>query len=879
MVGIPALDGLASTLATSSLGQISQPFTALELGVFDNSCEYGQWQDMKPKLLRTYQHPRRPRSWRSIGQRPSRGDSNTYAVLFLLDVLHRAILVGPAHRVSFWAGLLDLRRVLQDAQPRAELWKLDQVPDLGDVGRDEAALDDRGARGDHSLRHVAKLSGGVGMDLGGTKASSGARTALVFCVIFSSEHLAVGVSRGQWGVWKGVCIQDRWTFSASRLLRQGLAINGQLELSNMSGRATWPHLEVALDIDPSFLSSSILAFSVRHNILPQALRELASSCARRICASSTASGCLLKSRPRPAPNTDPGDEASDSRVRRRSNDPAQTSSSGGPISQPARLAEGADKPFRPSVREEAVKATVYDIVPTIAAPHSTSINAVTATPDMRWVFSGGADGWIRKFHWPDTVNSKAMLTVAQRHPFVDSVTKAGVLTSYWENEEPSDKTDAPQSNDEGPSLSPVYSLATHHQALWLLSGTEIGAINLQAVRHGEGKRITSMFGHSSAVSVLSLSHDEKSCLSGSWDKTILDWDLNTGQTKRSFTGSGSQISVIDIRPNSTLPVPTDTYNSVTSHQTTAAEKRSAMPVPNGVPPSDGKPAQPDGQGSPIDSLFQDDHDSLFGDDAAGPTSGINFGDDEDDEFSRAMASETQAELADGVDVHNGDPSTTATTNGLDASTAALDAITAPDAPDTSSTSAPADTNGTHTPNAPPSTLPDLSESTFLDAAIDGTLRVWDRRQQNPIARIAPPRSVPPWCMCACWSPDGNFVYAGRRNGVVDEYSLHKGLREPVRTLRFPGGSGPVSALRPMPNGRHLICASYDILRLYDLQDEESAKHSRVPFLIVPGHRTGVVSQLYIDQTCSYMISCGGNRGWDGGSTEVLLGYEIASITR
>lgn len=74
-------------------------------------------------------------------------------------------------------------------------------------------------------------------------------------------------------------------------------------------------------------------------------------------------------------------------------------------------------------------------------------------------------------------------------------------------------------------------------------------------------------------------------------------------------------------------------------------------------------------------------------------------------------------------------------------------------------------------------------------------------------------------------------------------------------------------------------ASYDILRLYDLQDEESAKHARVPFLIVPGHRTGVVSQLYIDQTCSYMISVGGNRGWEGMSTEVLLGYEIGCIAR
>lgn len=91
--------------------------------------------------------------------------------------------------------------------------------------------------------------------------------------------------------------------------------------------------------------------------------------------------------------------------------------------------------YRPSVRPEAITANVYDIVPTVAAPQGTSINTVTATPDMRWVFSGGSDGYIRKFSWPDTANGKLMLTVAQRHPFVDSVTKAGVLMSYWENED------------------------------------------------------------------------------------------------------------------------------------------------------------------------------------------------------------------------------------------------------------------------------------------------------------------------------------------------------------------------------------------------------------------------------------------------------------
>ena len=104
----------------------------------------------------------------------------------------------------------------------------------------------------------------------------------------------------------------------------------------------------------------------------------------------------------------------------------------------------------------------------------------------------------------------------------------------------------------------------------------------------------------------------------------------------------------------------------------------------------------------------------------------------------------------------------------------------------------------------------------------------------------------------------------------------------------------MSALRGMPNGRHLLCASHDILRLYDLGSGESedglggggggvggggGTKGGVPFLIVPGHRTGVVSQLYLDPKCEFLISTGGNRGWEGSSTEVLLGYEIGCLQK
>ncbi|KAJ4350665.1 Transcription factor spt8, partial [Ascochyta clinopodiicola] len=339
----------------------------------------------------------------------------------------------------------------------------------------------------------------------------------------------------------------------------------------------------------------------------------------------------------------PGPSDSNPRVTRTSPSPAAASSAA-----TGALGGLGSLSFRPSVRPEAITTPVYDIIPTIAAPHSTSINAITATPDMRWVFSGGADGYIRKFNWIDTANGKLALTVAQRHPFVDSVTKAGVLLSYWENEDSTPGAESP---------SPVYSLAVHHQSLWLLSGTEGGAINLQSVRHNEGHRIHTLRAHTSAVSVLTLAHDETSVLSGSWDKTIHDWDLNTGAIKRTFSTTGTQISAIEQRPLSTLPVPHDT-DALPLSSTTFSSSNAARPRPHGSTDAAPRPAalkdepsNEDAPGSPDDSLFGDggDKDSLFGDGADNNPSAALPGmgdDDDDDEFSRAIANGIQAAADD-----------------------------------------------------------------------------------------------------------------------------------------------------------------------------------------------------------------------------------------
>ncbi|KAB5546939.1 transcription factor SPT8 [Coniochaeta sp. 2T2.1] len=606
--------------------------------------------------------------------------------------------------------------------------------------------------------------------------------------------------------------------------------------------------------------------------------------------------------------------------------------------------------FRPTVRPEAVTARLYDIVPTMAAPQATSINALAVTPDLRYWMTGGTDGYIRKYDGVGTINGKQLLTVAQRHPFVDSVTKAGILMSYWENEEP---PSAPRSGVDEHVLSPVYSLAVHSQALWLLSGLESGGINLQSVRHDEGKRIHCLRegGHTNAVSVLNLAPDEKSVLSGSWDKQVLDWDLNTGQVIRRFEGSGGQISALELRPASGSPIPAEASELDARSETMAANNDQPLTNGTSVNGLDGRASLgelggqnasgegDDAQGSPAhESLFGSPAGSLFGDNE--PMGGDAFGADEDDAFSRAMdlplheepapdsssfAIAPDAPSQEGAggpprpsgEVHansgsipngglqDGDTTMHDSSFSQEASQQLLNGqavdhsslpdqqfntnIPAPDAPpnnmsqDISQGQAPASPSMVFTSAADPNTNDpnQTSTSMFFSASMDGTIRIWDRRVRDPVARISTRSGVPPWCMGACWSPDGNWIYAGRRNGTVEEFSIHKARSgwAPERVLKFPSGSGPVSCVRAMPNGRHLVCASHDILRLYDLRDTSAFRGSSVPFLIIPGPpRAGVISSLYIDPTSRFMLSAAGTRGWEGSSTECLIGYEINVTT-
>ena len=499
--------------------------------------------------------------------------------------------------------------------------------------------------------------------------------------------------------------------------------------------------------------------------------------------------------------------------------------------------------IREELLDESISKPINDVNPVVAIPYSNSVHSIALTRGPRWLFTGGEDGLIRKFDFFQSVQGKSLLTVSQKHSLVDSIQFNGVLCSYWENEIPyykSELKDAATSGANGskkkggagdagqffePKLSPVYSLCADNNGYWLLSGLSTGAITLQSVRSSEGsiqwyfphgkdkiiKDDDSRYYHTSAVSCLVTNTEQTNFLSGSWDGKVLKWDLNTGKNMNVFDKSTS------------------------GGQISAVQYR----------PSIGTDFHWEGIEEPEED---DDMDSLFADDD----------DDNDNDNDNENENDNDNDEEGKIDKKDEDGKREYVPGSEEGPARDIRKLQR-DAMQTGMY------EGVRN-----------SDDIFLSASIDGAITVWDSRlssNANCVVKIPPPTSTPPWCMSATWSVDGDTIFVGRRNSSIEAFDL----RNPTvvnKTLRFPVESGNVSCVRTMPNSDYLLCGCHDNIRLYDLKNEQRGSRSTVPFSIVAGHHGGVVSEMWVDPTCRFLISASGNRGWQGRAADFLFVYEF-----
>lgn len=483
--------------------------------------------------------------------------------------------------------------------------------------------------------------------------------------------------------------------------------------------------------------------------------------------------------------------------------------------------------FHPPV-ESRTTTKGYVIDPVGAAMHGTHINAMALPMDSSILLSAGADGYVRWYDLPASMNGKNMLTQNLRNSFVEGVTKGGVLMTWWGHTYIDEGADLTQAADA--PLSPVHSLACERSALWGVSGGECGTINLWGLRHGAGGLRHVFRKHTDTVSALRLDPSEQHLISGGWDCGVYQWDLNTGHIVRSFDGHTGQVSSISFRPlyvpgvqpipsemlpgledseamdvdtdhvDSSVPKQADPVQTTEEEDDLEQELNRTMDQVHDEPTSDlssGADAENDG-----------DNDSLFGGDRDAPTSDSHGVDQivEDEYEIKPESSNTSLDrddtpLAQSAPNASAAPAKTAERTGP--------AISLPGAMNMKQESARSSSTPqphlqveapkeepqaqTQTEQRPKPNLPkpmfgsmdvqwqydaDLgrfSEDIFMTSTLSGQVMLWDRRagpsSKHGVRALGLPPGTPPWCTGTSWNHTGDKIYVGRRNELVEEWDV------------------------------------------------------------------------------------------------------------
>ncbi|KAI0306465.1 WD40 repeat-like protein [Multifurca ochricompacta] len=530
---------------------------------------------------------------------------------------------------------------------------------------------------------------------------------------------------------------------------------------------------------------------------------------------------------------------------------------------------------RSQLRPSVLYPRSYTVEAICALPHPVPTHSLAATPCMTHFLTGSEDGYIRDYDIFSAVNGKIFLTAPQRHHagVVEGTLKSGQVRSWWENPE----TPMPGANVE---RSPVHSLALHGDALWGLSGTNAGQINLFTVRHEPGRLFHVMQGHRGPVSALALQHDERGFFSAGWDGQALQWDLDTGQIARRFVAHSAQLAALAVRPlNSDYPNIPPQFSQIKSTLNLSASTDHGQL---------GQPSQPATVDDASNSANAPTGRRTFSHDRAETRSQLPMDADAHSEADSLFGDEPDAE---GEPDHSLDTASTApvllSTPSVGPEPSPLPASLAVPSPKPPPIPAPAPKNAPPILDAP--SYAGFSSNIIMTAAMDGQVVLWDCRAPSGagygVGRLWMSEKTPPWCLSACWSPNGGQIYAGRRNGTVDVWDVRQlGRSGPVevprllKTLRNPPSSGIVSCVVAFPDGRHIACACSDNIRLWNAAEAgEGEARGRMQFKIIPGHHGGMVSQMLADPGARFLMSASGNRGWHGEATRTVFVHDIKPI--
>lgn len=186
--------------------------------------------------------------------------------------------------------------------------------------------------------------------------------------------------------------------------------------------------------------------------------------------------------------------------------------SSNPLTHSATAAESGSLPSQETYTEQINKRRkiLYDVqplspttssyAPLLSVPHACSVNALAVTPCRTHVFTGGSDGFIRRFALIDSLNGRPVenLMVSTSRPPPSSNTIFArpqaqvILQGYWENAPEAEDQDGEEAGSSfntatnnntmrfGPrgvsfteAAGPVQSLIVQDEEMFAIAGSEV----------------------------------------------------------------------------------------------------------------------------------------------------------------------------------------------------------------------------------------------------------------------------------------------------------------------------------------------------------------------------------------------------------------------